>query len=145
MEMVILGILYLHDISLKRFTGTARQNLELFCRICGDAALNKVILATTNWDVVSHEADELREGEMRATHWKTMLDQGAKVHQFLGNSASAWDIINVFLSSADAHRNNSTPLQIQVEIVDNGTTIPETKAGKFLHKMKKKLMNIVQL
>ncbi|KDR80546.1 hypothetical protein GALMADRAFT_222142 [Galerina marginata CBS 339.88] len=144
-KMVVVGVLYLHDISLKRFTGTARRNLGIFSRICGNAALNKVIFATTNCGIVPAEADERHEAEMRSTHWKTMLDMGAEVHRFSGNSTSAWDIINVFLERADTHRNNPGPLQIQRELVDEGITVHDTNAGKFLRKMKEKLTYIAQI
>ena len=140
--MAIGGVLYLHDISNKRFTGTARMNLVMFRHLCGDAALDRVILGTTNWGVNAFDRDQQHEEEMRVEHWSTLLDQGAEVRRFLGSSASAWDILNVFLQRADNARRlaqDVDPLQIQREVVDFRTPVRETKAGKFLRGVREKM------
>jgi len=142
-EMAIGGVLYLQDISNKRFTGTARMNLEMFQRLCGKAALDRVILGTTNWGVNPSDCDQQHEEELRAEHWSTLLDEGAEVRRFLGNSTSAWDILNVFLQRADNAR-RLCPLQIQKEVVDYDTPVRETKAGKFLRTVKEKMKKRAQ-
>ncbi|CAA7262286.1 unnamed protein product [Cyclocybe aegerita] len=147
-EMAIGGVLYLQDISNKRFTGTARMNLEMFQRLCGDAALNKVILATTNWGKSTSERDQQHEEEMRVHHWSTLLQQGAEVRRFLGSSASAWDILNVFIQRADnARRLNEKPrpLQIQEEVVDCQKSVRETMAGRFLRAVREKVTKRAQM
>lgn len=145
--MAIGGVLYLHDISNKRFTGTARMNLVMFRHLCGDAALDRVILGTTNWGVNASDRDQQHEEEMRAEHWSTLLHQGAEVRRFLGSSASAWDILNVFLQRADNARRLSQdvdPLQIQKEVVDDNTPLRETKAGKFIRGVREKIVKRAQ-
>ena len=145
--MAIGGVLYLHDISNKRFTGTARMNLMMFRHLCGDADLDRVILGTTKWGVNTSDCDQQHEKEMRVDHWSTLLDQGAEVRQFLGTSASAWDILNVFLQRADNARGiskNVDPLQIQKAVVDEDTPVRETKAGKFLREMREKMAKRAQ-
>ncbi|KAJ3516326.1 hypothetical protein NLJ89_g1188 [Agrocybe chaxingu] len=120
-KMTIGGVLYLQDISNKRFTGTARMNLEMFQRLCGDAALHKAVLATTNWGKSTSEYDQRHEEEMRVHHWSSLLQEGAEVRRFLGSSASAWDILNAFIQRADNSRRlneKAQPLQIQEEVVD---------------------------
>jgi hypothetical protein len=146
-KMVVGGVLYLHDISNKRFTGTARMNLEVFRHLCGDAAIDRVILGTTDWGMYPSDCDQRHEEEMRAEHWNTLLIQGAEVRRFLGSSISAWDILNVFLQRADNARQLSEdvhPLQIQKEVVDHDTPVPETKAGKFLREMKERMTKRAQ-
>ncbi|CAA7262287.1 unnamed protein product [Cyclocybe aegerita] len=136
-RMPIGGVLYLHDISLKRFTGTARRNLEMFRRLCGQDALPKVIVVTTSWNLDTLESRERREVQMKSIHWKPMMDAGAEVRRFDGTYGSAWEIVNVFLQRAantrrDAHLRRIVPLQIQRELVDFKLCIPQTDAGKVL-------------
>ena len=123
------------------------MNLEMFGHLCGDAALNRVVLGTTNWGVNSSGRDQQHEQEMRVEHWSTLLDQGAEVRRFLGSSASAWDILNVFLQRADNARRLSQdvdPLQIQKEVVDDKTPVRETKAGKFLRGVRENMAKHAQ-
>ncbi|KDR80548.1 hypothetical protein GALMADRAFT_1089568 [Galerina marginata CBS 339.88] len=129
--MVIGGVLYLHDISIKRFTGTARKNLDMFHHLCGDAALNKVVLSTTSWytESCTVEVHERRERELKTVHWKHLIDQGAEVYRFLRDRNSAWEIINVFLKNVEGKR---PALLIQTEMVDRRLRIPETEAGQAL-------------
>ena len=145
--MVVGGVLYLQDISNKRFTGTARMNLMIFRHLCGDAALNRVILGTTNWGVNTSDRDQQHEEEMRVEHWSALLQQGAEVRRFLGSSASAWDILNVFLQRAENTRRlaqDVDPLQIQEEVAINGTPVPETRAGSFLRAVRGRIAKRAQ-
>ncbi|KDR80545.1 hypothetical protein GALMADRAFT_115308 [Galerina marginata CBS 339.88] len=142
-KMFLGGVLYLHDISIKKFTGTARRNLELFSRLCGEASVNKVVLVTTNWGVSSeHEAN--REKELQSSHWKPLMNNGAKVHRFLRDWNSAWDIIDVFLDRINTPRKAPVhaALQIQMELVDRHLIIPETQAGKELRYTLKQILEI---
>jgi len=133
--MVLGGVIYLHDISQDRFSGTARRNLEMFNRLCGDAALDKVVLGTTKWSRLSQDDGSKREAELQGVHWKEMVDKGSKVKRFTGNQDSAWKIVSVFLKRASEHRQElgkEISLQIQDEIAVKRRLIPETKAGKEL-------------
>jgi len=133
--MVLGGVIYLHDISILRFSGTARRNLEMFNRLCGDAALNKVVLCTNQWTRVNPEDGSRREAEMQTIHWKEMVAKGSQVRRFDGNRESAWRVVSVFLERASQRRKNlgeEISLQIQTEIVVKRRIIPETKAGKEL-------------
>ncbi|KIM39588.1 hypothetical protein M413DRAFT_193634 [Hebeloma cylindrosporum] len=149
-HMTVGGVLYLHDISTKRFTGTARINLQTFQHLCGGAALNKVILGTTNWGVGTTDHDrqhQQHEEEMRVEHWSPLLHQGAEVRRFLGSSASAWDILNIFLQRADNARRLSQevdPLQIQKEVVDDRMPVRQTKAGRFLNGVRERIAKRAQ-
>ncbi|KIM39587.1 hypothetical protein M413DRAFT_74849 [Hebeloma cylindrosporum] len=139
-HMPIGGVLYLHDISLKRFTGTARRNLEMFRHLCGDDALEKVVFVTTSWqmdatderEVQSIDDRERRELQLTSTHWKPTIDAGAEVRRFLGNKDSAWEILNIFLRRADHRPVDIDHLLIQQEMVDDRLLVPDTEAGKAL-------------
>ena len=140
--MFLGGVLYLHDISVKKFTGTARKNLDLFSRLCGDAAIDKVLLVTTNWGVTKDYEDQ-RETELKSTHWKFMMDNGAGTHQFRRNWTSAWDIIDVVLERVETQtRPDYRSLLIQMELVDRHLIIPETEAGKELRFTLKQILEI---
>ena len=102
--MVLGGIIYLHDISQDRLSNTARQNLDAFNRLCGDATLDKVILATTKWSRTSESDGSRRESELKEVHWKPMVDKKSQVRRFMGNQGSAWDIMSVFLQIASQRR-----------------------------------------
>jgi len=133
--MVLGGIIYLHDISILRFSGTARRNLEMFNRLCGDAALDKVVLCTNQWTRVKSDDGTKREKEMKELHWKEMLAKGSKVERFNADQESAWKIVSIFLKRASENRlelGKEISLQIQDEIAVKRRLIPETKAGKEL-------------
>ena len=133
--MVLGGVVYLHDISQDRFSGTARRNLEMFNRLCGDAAMNKVVLGTTKWSRLPRDDGSRREAELKGVYWKEMMDKGSKVKRFLGDRESAWNVLSVFLKQASVHYQDpgqEINLRIQEEIAVERRIIPETKAGKEL-------------
>jgi len=147
---VVGGVLYLHDISAKRFTGTARQGLLMFSRLCGYAAMPQTMLVTTKWPPNSDAVLQQREVEMRDVHWKTLIAKGLKVRQFQRNQDSAWEIINELLQDIPGillQRNNTSnwlDLQIQMELIQRRMTIPETEAGQELRYTLKQLLKIQQ-
>ena len=122
------GVIYLHDISQDRFSGTARQHLETFNRYRRDAALNKVVLATTKWSRLSESDGSRREAELKEVPWKSMRDKGAEVLRFLGDQKSAWDIVSVFLDRASESERLEKPLKdIRAEISGKRPIIPKQK------------------
>ena len=121
------GVLYLHDISTKRFTSTARKNLDMFTRICGGASMKKTILVTTNWE--KRTSDKLyirREREMKE-HWKPIIQQGGEVRRFLRTRESAREIINDLLRSADLE----VPLLLPAQLVNHQIPFSKTEAGRY--------------
>ena len=127
---IVGGVLYFHDISAKRFTGTARQSLLMFSRLCGYDAMPKTVLVTTNWPSDHDDVLVRRENEMKGEHWKSLIEKGLEVRQFQRNEPSAWDIINFLLQRNSA--DNRLDLRIQEELIQNKLTIPETEAGQEL-------------
>lgn len=69
------GIIYLHRISDVRMQGSAKKNLFMFKKLCGNDALKNVILATTMWDRVSQSEGDARELELTSTmdFWGWMM------------------------------------------------------------------------
>lgn len=57
--------------------GSAKSNILLFRQLCGDNALQKVVLATTMWDVVDGEIGAKRERELveKKDFWGYMVSK----------------------------------------------------------------------
>ncbi|KAK5200137.1 hypothetical protein LTR99_004935 [Exophiala xenobiotica] len=75
------GILYFHRIIDPRVGNTARANLRMFRRLCGNDNLDKVLLVTTFWNDVAQSLGERREQQLQCdnTFWKPMIDQGSSI------------------------------------------------------------------
>ncbi|KDR69843.1 hypothetical protein GALMADRAFT_128439 [Galerina marginata CBS 339.88] len=95
------GVIYLHDITKDRFSGTARQNLRLFQDMCRDDALKNVVLVTTKWSRKSKDSEKYQL-QLEGKHWKTLIDKGAKVHRFDQGSTSAWAAIDMIICAWDS-------------------------------------------
>ena len=135
------GVIYLHDISSARFTGTANRNLQMFRSMCGEDDLDNIVLGTTKWALeVPHS--ELRHTQLVAEYWKPLLDKGASAFR-LGNTAeSAWKLVDRIITPGVHKTINDTVLQIQREMVDKQKLIPETQAGKELRYTLEEVLDI---
>jgi len=131
---LIGGVLYLHDISVKRFNSTACQNLRTFTHLCGDDCMKKTVLVTTNWGLGTNDEFHSRESEMKAKHWTPIIQTGGEVRSFLRNQESAWDIITTLLQCADFQ----DPLLVQQQLVDGRMGFLETKVGRHSDSVAKK-------
>lgn len=122
------GIIYMHRISDFRVGGIARENFRLFTKICGKDSMKNVSIVTTMWEDVLEELGARRERELasKTIFFKETLDQGARMCRFYNTSTSAMEIMNPFVA------NVPKALRIQVEIVVENKTIPQTEAGKEL-------------
>ena len=144
------GILYLHDISAKRFTGTARQSLHMFSRLCGYHAMPRTVLVTTKWPSDDNVVLERREEEMKGEHWKTLIEKGLDVRRFQQNRDSAWGIISHLLEGIPSTLlqvndiDERIDLQIQAELIKLRMAIPETEAGQELRYTLKQLLKMQQ-
>ena len=142
--MKLGGVIYLHDITERRMRGTTNRNLDMFHQLCGDEALARVILGTTNWGEVDEEKGKDREKELATNFLRTMIDLGSKMLRFVQTKESARAFLDAILGQLEFYKNekieNDIPLQIQKEIVEHGRSIPETAAGQELkrHLEKKK-------
>ncbi|KIV97506.1 hypothetical protein PV10_01254 [Exophiala mesophila] len=125
----LTGIVYLHGINNTRVTGTAKNNLRMFKKLCGDDSMSSVALATTHWG--SGEADrekqlarhkELLEDE---AFWKPMILRGATdfIHDREERSAK-----KIVLHLLRIRPHEGIDLTIQKEMED-GITLDKTAAG----------------
>jgi hypothetical protein len=100
----------------------------MFQKLCGDNALQNIVLVITMWDDVDEELGSQRENELEKNYWKGMLNEGSKTSRHLKTPESAWAILDNFLQPA--HQRQA--LQLQKEMVDLQRQLNETKAGKKL-------------
>ncbi|KAF8064882.1 P-loop containing nucleoside triphosphate hydrolase protein [Lyophyllum atratum] len=126
-DMTLAGVIYLHEITLTRMTGTARKNLDMFDKLCGPNAGPNIILATTKWNEVKKKVGARREKELRATQWKEMIGHGSRMSRFEDSQKSAKAIIKLILK-----REPVDVAQIQRELVENDTLLSDTEAGRTL-------------
>ncbi|KAH6905904.1 P-loop containing nucleoside triphosphate hydrolase protein [Coprinopsis sp. MPI-PUGE-AT-0042] len=137
-QMHIAGVIYMNDISQKRMFGSTRMNLNMFTKLCGVAFFTKVVLATSQWDLLPEPATgDNREEELKRDFWKNI--QGAKIMRVQKNPDIANDtsphkaIVNHLLDAHSRHLDERNEiLEIQKEIVDLKKILPATKAGKEL-------------
>jgi hypothetical protein len=130
--MKLGGMIYLHDISESRMGGAGFRNLEMFQKLCGEDALDRVILGTTKWEILTPEAGQKRECYLKETFWKGMLESGSKAMRFTGpDHASAISIVHKILEGFNRAAENKK-LAIQKELVDLQQYLPQTEAGQNL-------------
>ena len=118
--------------------GVSLRNLRMFRKLCGEDALENVVVVTTRWDDVpeeDRETMEKRENELMRTPGKFFQPLIAAGGQFLrhdNTEGSAGRIVETFL------KNHPIALQIQIEM-SNGKTLEETAVGSELAAELKKL------
>ncbi|KAG1878864.1 P-loop containing nucleoside triphosphate hydrolase protein [Suillus subluteus] len=133
-DMKLAGILYLHDITQSRMSGTMLRDLDVFRKLCGEDAEKNVVLVTTKWaNLITANVGQAREQELTSVFWKEMMAHGSTTTRF--DRSHLWDVMRPIL----ANKTVVDALQIQRELVDWGRKIPETDAGKALASKVKKL------
>ena len=134
--MTLGGIIYLHSIADKRMKGSSRRTLDMFHQLCGENALARVVLGTTNWGEVEEHVGAQREEQLAETFWNTITASGSKLLRFDKSQRSSRAFLNAILDQLEFDRNgeilNNIVLQIQEEVVDLQRRIHETAAGKEL-------------
>ncbi|KAG6833278.1 hypothetical protein H0H87_009453 [Tephrocybe sp. NHM501043] len=115
-NMTLAGVIYLHEISQARMLGTARKNLDMFNKLCGDAATKNVILATTKWSQVAGGTADRREGQLKDRHWDGMIRLGARMARFTDTHESGWNIIGSILDHMST--SDIDAVEIQKELVE---------------------------
>ncbi|KAG6916087.1 hypothetical protein DXG01_008516 [Tephrocybe rancida] len=132
--MKVAGIIYLHDITANRLTGTMGKNFDMFEKLCGPNAASNVVIVTTKWSD-DPQKEVVREAEFRDFLFKDMLHLGSKMHRFDNTQSSARAIINEILALKvlDA-------IRIQSELVDIDRMLAETDAGRALRRTLEKLL-----
>ncbi|KDQ52993.1 hypothetical protein JAAARDRAFT_96495, partial [Jaapia argillacea MUCL 33604] len=127
-QILLSGILYFHRISDNRMVGKPLIHLDMFQKLCGKNAPEKVILTTTMWDQVDKLTGNAREEELKTMNWSYMLSKKSKTSRFLNTPESAWTVLEPILRSA-----RKEPLLLQEEMVDLRKRLNETETGKALY------------
>jgi len=108
--------------------GTSRKNFRMFQKLCGESALENVVIVTNMWGGVDRRAGERREADLKGKEifFKPALEKGAQMARHLDTVDSAQRILHLIL------HNPPLPLRIQEEIADEGKDITKTSAGQEL-------------
>ena len=101
----------------------------MFRMLCGENALQNVVIVTNMWGEVDPEVGNRREAELRDHFFKPVLDKGARMARHENTVLSAEKIIRLILG------NHPLPLRIQEELVNENKTIFETGAGEELNRV----------
>lgn len=121
------GIIYLHDISTPRWSGSSRRSLDILKAISGEDNFDAIALVSTFWD----RAEQIKgiEGEQQLRNsdrmWRPLLDRGSISFRQDAGYRSAIRIVD-FIAS----RNKKYVLQIQRELAVPEATLIETTAGR---------------
>ena len=94
-ERQFSGLIYLHDISGARMTGSILKNLRMFRKLCGEDNLRNVVLATTKWAITPINDAILRERDLCCDQgfWGLMIKAGSMVRRFDNTEASARSLV----------------------------------------------------
>ncbi|CAK7209586.1 hypothetical protein SCUCBS95973_000490 [Sporothrix curviconia] len=128
-DIRLSGIIYLHRINQPRMQGSAKRNITLFKKLCGDDALQNVILVTTMWDLVGESVGAMRERELVSTaaFWGYMASKGSKAYRHDNTHASAMKLIGHFIQAE-----SKMTLEIQAEMVHQHKDLDGTAAAAIL-------------
>ncbi|KAJ2914234.1 hypothetical protein MD484_g6178, partial [Candolleomyces efflorescens] len=143
----VAGIVYIHPIYPNRMTRNDCSNVKVFRKICGDAGLSKVILATTRWDICPQSVGDNREKELNTNFWTNLLRDPnsttgkARMKRLWNTSESAWDVIKAILERVAQSDIDSTILNIQEQLVRRNKKFQQTDAAKELRRKLVELLN----
>lgn len=121
----LTAIIYVQPIHHERFEGSARDNLHMFRKLCGDDFYPNVVLATNFWTCVDGDTGARREAELRdkPEFWGDMVQRGSRVVRLPDEREAA---VELLMELAGQERNL---LRIQREIVDLGRDVMDTDAA----------------
>ena len=140
--MTLGGVIYLLSIADKRMKGTTRRNLDMFHQLCGDKALEKVVLGTTNWGEIDGKMGPKREEQLAKNFWnKSKTSSGSKLLRFDKTKESAVAFVDAILHQLESAEKDIV-LRIQKELVELERRIPETDVGKELRYTLKQLLEM---
>ncbi|KAJ3559609.1 hypothetical protein NP233_g11224 [Leucocoprinus birnbaumii] len=140
-DVKLSGLIYLHRIRDNRMAGTPYKNLRMFGKLCGDVAMNRVMLVTTMWQKLRKAEQregvgEDREKELKENFWKTLIDQGSQVERLKeATYDEAWRIVTLLIDKR-LEENRPDAVLLQEELVDKGIALNETQAGQELQRIR---------
>jgi hypothetical protein len=132
-DIKLAGILYFHRITDNRAAGTPLKNLRMFEKLCGKNAFGNIILTTTMWDHIDDETGQLREKELEAQYWESMMKLGSTTVRYHNTMNSAREILDKVLQSG-LNRHAVLPEDVESPLEETGTGGPVYTALKSLVK-----------
>lgn len=132
----LAGLLYLHRITDRKMQGSALKSLHMLKAVCGESSFPNVVLVSTMWNVleqsgVSFDSGVQREKELRSNDnfWGLMEKGGSHIVRHSGGLQSAISIVSLLVD-----KKSPIVLDIQRQMIDEGKSLDETIAGKFVQK-----------
>lgn len=120
------GVIYIHNIQIRRMGQSSIRQLELFRRICGDETLGNVLFVTTGWHSgPGSNGFSQNERQLRNEFWAPMIQKGAKAFRFFSTQESAASIVSQLLGKEEV------TLALQREMIGGNLKPNETSAGLF--------------
>ena len=120
------GVIYVHRITDIRYGRSSVKTFDICQRVCGDAALENVLLITSRWHEVDPVLGSDRERQLREKFWAYMLKKGSRMSRFHGDRDSAIALISQLLSR------DAVVLELQKELVDGEKHLNDTVAGSYV-------------
>jgi hypothetical protein len=140
--MKVGGVVYMYPIYPGRITRNDCANIKIFQKICGEAGLSKVILATTRWNACPPQSGESREQEIWRSFWNGCSDppvsQAESMTRLNNSPDSAWSVIDTILKRME---DNGVVLALQRQLVDKGKTLSQTDAAQ---ELRAKILHLLQ-
>ncbi|KAF9450888.1 hypothetical protein P691DRAFT_809235 [Macrolepiota fuliginosa MF-IS2] len=119
-------------------TGSQLRNLRMFGELCGDVAMNQVILVSNMWQKVKPEVGAAREGELKTTFWKPLIDKGSRIERLKNADPSeAWRIVEQLIKAGGERQ----AVLLQEELVELQKKLNETEAGKMAYSALQKVLD----
>ena len=127
---LLTGLILLQPINGNRITGSEMRRTQLFKKILGPNAYERVIIGTTMWNKIAEESSGTMNAvgrQQRNDVWGDMVERGARVMRHDDNRESALRLIRELTKF-----NTPVALQMQEELSQNGGRIAMTSAGRQL-------------
>lgn len=130
MGVRLLGIIYMHDITVSRMRGSLKRELEMLRLIAGPRNYRHILLVTTKWGDTSRRREfESRQFELEDNYWDDLMQGGAEVHRYEGTAESARAIVSQLNFGANAK------LSLQKELEKN-VEFRRTAVGKYTEQVR---------
>lgn len=123
-KVQIHGIIFLHDISEIRFSGTQRKTFSILRMICGEECMGNVIVGTTRWNRTNapeFQEQQKREKMIHDAHWNGIYKT---TRLFCNDRSAATEIITDLLAKP------SVLLLAQKEMLEPPNSIENTTVGR---------------
>ncbi|KAF8597194.1 hypothetical protein BDV93DRAFT_499870 [Ceratobasidium sp. AG-I] len=117
------GIIYMHRIIDNKLSGSAKRNLQIFQRMCGQKALQNTVFLTSMWSMPPTASELHREEELKQ-HPCVMSNSMATVARLeLNTKEETEGILRLFVGK------QPEALDIQVDMVEGGKQLHDTDAA----------------